>query len=184
MHLRESRSPRCLSSLTKGVVAVTAPSNYDDSGMLIAVDPNTLYQLATVDMVNQADVIGDAISNIVQIWNDLKVGWMGDTATEAQDFVDRWTNAVDQLFGTKDDASSGALPKIADGVDLASVNYGEAEDVVVKMFTSLIASLDLGFVQGAVGHLPHSVTPPPTRTPPDPKDGPIDPVTETAPPPQ
>jgi uncharacterized protein YukE len=159
---------------------MTAPSNYDDSGMMIRVDPDSLYRYATVDISNRAEALANSIENIVQVWNDLKLGWAGDTASEVQDFFDQWNHAVDRLFGTKDDAGSGALPRIADGVDLASVNYGEAEDVVIKNFASLVVGLDIGFVQGLAPHVPHSIQPPPTRNP-DPTEGPI---TESTPAPK
>jgi uncharacterized protein YukE len=170
------------------VVAVAAPSNYDDAGMLIRVDPNSLYQYATGDMMAHGQVIMDAINNIVQTWNNLQVSWVSNSASEAQDFFDRWNSAVTQLFGTNADANSGALPKIADGVDLASINYGEAEDTVTKMFNSLTAGLDMGAIAGAVtADTPSDIAPltvgqAPTRTPPATPAGQTpDPVTESAP---
>jgi hypothetical protein len=57
-----------------------APSNYDDAGMLIRVDPNTLYSDATRDMVNEAKAVADALDDIAGIWNNLKLGWAGATA--------------------------------------------------------------------------------------------------------
>lgn len=158
---------------------MTAPSNYDDSGMMIRVDPDTLFRYATVDIANHASVIVDALNNIAQVWEDLKVGWVGKTAEEAQHFNQRWNQALEQLFGTKDDASTGALSKIATGVALASVNYGEAEDVVVKMFVNMITSQLVGMVQGLPPSQPHSIGPAPTRQP----DTTLGPITENAPPP-
>jgi hypothetical protein len=161
------------------VVAVPAPSNYDNSGMMIRVDPDSLYRYATVDMPNNADVIVGHLKNIVDTWNGLQLGWAGTTADEVQDFSKQWTQAVDQLFGTQADPTSGALPKIAIAVNLAAVNYGEAEDVIIKMFTSLVAGLIVGDVQGLGPNAPHSINSPPTRTP-NPLNGPI---TESSPPP-
>jgi len=143
------------------------PSDYDDAGMLIQVDPNTLYSYATVDMVNEADLIAQSISSIVEIWNNLRLGWAGATADEAHDFNDRWVHAVEGLFGTKDHPEDGAFPQLASAVDAASINYGEAEDTVMKMFQSLTHDLNS----------PPSTPPPPTR---DQNQGP---VTESAPPP-
>jgi hypothetical protein len=159
------------------VIAVPAPSNYDDSGMMIRVDPDSLYRYAAVDMPNHADVIVGHLTNIVDTWTGLQLGWAGTTADEAQDFSNRWIHAVEQLFGTEADPTSGALPKIAMAVNLAAVNYGEAEDVIIRMFTSLVAGLIIGDVQGLGPQAPHSIDPPPTRTP-DPQSGPI---TESAP---
>jgi hypothetical protein len=79
------------------------------------------------------------------IWKG-KLGWVGTSAAEAQDFSDRINANVKQLFGTSDAPASGApgsgaLPKIATGVDMASVNVGETEDVVKRMFDSLTPGL-------------------------------------------
>ncbi len=125
-----------------------APGNYDDTSMTIRVDPDSMYRLATVDMANHAQTISDAIHGIVQTWNGLKLGWAGTTASEVQDFNSKWTQAVSWLFGTKSHPKSGALPKIADGVDLASINYGVAEDTVVKNFFNLSNSVDIGALAG------------------------------------
>ena len=144
--MRKESFPRCPEppgpGLTEGVIIVPAPSNYDDSGMLIRVDPDTLFGYATVDMVNEADVIANAISSIVEIWNGLKLGWVGTTAAEAQDFSNRWNHAVQLLFGTEKDPASGVLPKIAQAVAIASINYGEAEDTVMEMFKTLTDGLN------------------------------------------
>jgi len=169
---------------------VSAPSNYDDAGLLIRVNADRIFQSAATDIPNQAQVIANAINNIVQIWNGLKLGWVGTTASEAQQFNDQWTNAVKQLFGTDSDPSSGALPRIADGVALAAINYGEAEDAVTKMFNSLTVGLDLsGINAGMQSHMPPGtqplpVGPSPGRTPTPQSGDPVyNPVSESAPPP-
>ena len=130
---------------------VQLPSNYDDGRLLIRVDPDSLFHYATVDVVNDAKVIADAVSAISQTWTNLQVGWAGTTAREAQDFSNQWNHAVDRLFGTKKDPASGALPKIAEAVAIAAMNYGQAEDAVTKTFR--------GFGDQ---NAPHSA-PPPTR---------------------
>jgi uncharacterized protein YukE len=121
---------------------VPTPSNYNDAGMQIRVDPDALYGYATVDMKNQAEVLVGSLNRIRDIWQGLALGWVGTSAAEAHDFSDRWNHAIEQLFGTNDDLNSGALPKIATAVAIASINYGEAEDVVVKMFQSLLDALN------------------------------------------
>jgi hypothetical protein len=148
------------------VVIVGPPGNYDDAGILLRVDPDTLYSYATVDMTQESQVIVDAINNIVGIWNNLKLSWAGTTAEEAQDFSNRWNSAVEALFGTQDKPEDGAFPRLADAVDYASINYGVAEDAIVRMFQSLTNGLNSP---------PHGT--PPTR---DQNQGPI---TENAPPP-
>jgi hypothetical protein len=145
---------------------VPAPSNYNDAGMQIRVDPDTLYGYATVDLPHHADVLVSSLNRIHDIWEGLALGWVGTSAAEAQDFSQRWNHAIEQLFGRHDDPKSGALPKIANAVGYASINYGEAEDVAVKMFQSLLDALN---------------APPGTPTPPLRNQG-EGPVTEQSPP--
>jgi uncharacterized protein YukE len=142
----------------------TPPSNYDDPSLLIRVDPDNMFSHVG-DMTSEAQVIGDAITAIVGIWNNLKLGWVGTSASEAQDFSTNWVNAVTALFGNG--AAGGAFQKIADAVGMASTNYGEAESSNEQMFLTLIKSLGSSSSSTAV--------PPPTR---DQQQGP---VTETAP---
>lgn len=143
-----------------------APGNYNDFGIMLKVDPNTLFGYATADMPAEAESIAGSIGNIVNIWNDLKLGWAGTSADEAQDFSNRWNAAITKLFGTEDDPESGAFPKIARAVGYAAINFGETEDVVAKMFASLSEGLAA----------PPGTPQPPTR---DEHDGP---VTESTPP--
>jgi hypothetical protein len=146
------------------VLTVAPPSNYDNAGLLIRIDPGNVF-FHVGDMQYEAQAIGDAITAIVGIWNNLRLGWVGTTAAEAQDFNTRWVAAVQALFGTSADPKSGALPRIADAVAYAAINYGEAEDSNQKMFQSLTNDLNS----------PPGTPPPPTR---DQNQGPI---TENAP---
>jgi hypothetical protein len=155
--------------LKEGVAAVSVPSNYDDSGISIRVDPNSLYQYATSDIVGHAKSLADSVSNIVQIWQNLKVGWVGASASDAQEFNSRWSQAVDKLFGSDSDPSSGALPKIADSVAQAAMNYGVAEDSITTSLQNYINGLNAGGGGGS------TVNSPPTR------GGNQGPVGETAP---
>jgi hypothetical protein len=145
---------------------MSAPSNYDSTGLVIKVDPTTLWSYAQNDLPNNSEVVAIAVGNINTIWNNLALGWAGTTADEAQDFNNRWNTTISQLFGTQADPSSGALPKIADAVGMAALNYGETEDTVKRMFDTFSASLNSS----------SPTTPPPDR---DDNDGPI---TENTPP--
>lgn len=140
------------------------PSNYDDPSLQILVDPVDMFSHVS-DMQNQAQAVSDAINTIVGIWNGLTLGWVGTSASAAQDFNAQWTAAIQALFGTQADPQSGAFSKIASAVGMASINYGEAEDSNQKMFQSLTNDLNS----------PSSNLPPPSR---DDNQGPI---TETAP---
>jgi len=124
------------------VVAVSVPSNYDDSGIMIRVDPNTLYQYATSDIPNHVQGLADSISNIVKIWNNLKVGWVGKSASDAHEFNTQWSQAIDRLFGSKSDAASGVLPKIGIAVAQASINYGVAEDTITTSLKDYVNGLN------------------------------------------
>ncbi len=117
------------------------PANYDNAGIVIQVDPDAMYTDATTTMRTHGESIADSISSINDTWNGLKLGWMGRTADEAQSFNDEWNAAIKSLFGTKDDPSTGVLNKIEVAVHYASVNYGVAEDVVVKMFNDIESAI-------------------------------------------
>jgi hypothetical protein len=120
------------------------PEYYDSSGASIKIDPDAVYQSATVTMPALGAEISDSVSRVVQIWNDLKLGWVGNTAQEAQDFNDRWSASIGQLFGAAGDPSTGILSKITAGVAMAGVNYGQAEDVVTNMFNQTSDALIWG----------------------------------------
>jgi hypothetical protein len=148
------------------------PSNYDDAGIMISVDPNTLYQYATSDIPNHIQNLAHSISKIVGVWNKLNndnVGWVGTSASEAQDWNSKWSGAVNGLFGSDSDPASGVLPKIAGAVAQAALNYGTAEDTITTNFQHYIDGLNTP----AGG--PDSVNSPPTR------NGSQGPVSENAP---
>ncbi len=126
-------------------MSVPIPNAYDidpSLSLLIDVDPDTLCHYATVDIVSNARQIGDHISAVVQIWNSLKLSWAGHTADEAHDFFNRWNADITKLFGTEDDPARGVINKITTGVEIASTNYGEAEDYVTSMFTKFTENID------------------------------------------
>jgi hypothetical protein len=120
---------------------MAVPGSYDNAGINIRVDPDAIFPTATVAIPSLGGDISDSVNRILQIWNDLKIGWVGNTAQEAQDFNDRWAASISELFGTQGDPSSGILTQITDGVALAASNYGQAEDVVTNMFNQATSSL-------------------------------------------
>jgi hypothetical protein len=139
------------------------PESYDDAGASIKIDPDNVYQSATVAVPALGAEIADSVNRVVQIWSDLKLGWVGNTAQEAQDFNDRWSASIGALFGGAG-STSGVLSDISDGIARASVNYGQAEDVVTNMFSHTASSLE-------------SSSPPPDGSAPDShrasNDGPV-----------
>jgi hypothetical protein len=120
---------------------MTAPGNYNDAGTVFRIDPTAMFTYATVDLLAEAKAIGAAIENIFNIWQGLKLGWVGTTATEAQDFSDRMNATLKKMFGSDDDPTSGVLPKVATAIGKASINFGETEDVMKKMFDTLTTDL-------------------------------------------
>jgi len=144
---------------------VQPPSNYDDAGLMINVNPDTIYHYAIVNLKNAATVVAGAINAIDGIWQNLQLGWAGETATEAQDFSNKWNTAIQLLFGTEADPQSGAFEQLATAVATAASNYAQAEYSNWQMFESLVNSLNA----------PPGTPPPPTRNENNP------PVTETAP---
>jgi hypothetical protein len=121
---------------------VPAPSNYDSGELLIDVDPDAIFRYASVDIPGTATAIAAHITYIVSTWNSLKLGWLGNTSDEVQDFNTRWSAAITKLFGTDDKPEDGILSKVATAAVIASINYGVAEDAVQKMFTSISNGID------------------------------------------
>lgn len=117
------------------------PESYDNAGITIKVDPDDIFKFATVAIPRLGEEVANSVGRIVQIWNDLKLGWVGDTAQEAQDFNDRWSSNIAELFGGKGGPGVGILDQIADGISMAASNYGGAEDVVTNMFSQTALSL-------------------------------------------
>jgi hypothetical protein len=117
------------------------PANYDGSGTTISVNASDLYQWSMQVMPNYGKEIADSVNRIVKTWNDLKIGWVGNTADEAQDFNDRWAASISELFGTDAEPAAGILSRIANGITMASVNYDAVEDVVTNMFKQTSSAL-------------------------------------------
>lgn len=117
------------------------PPYYGDVNLVIKVDPDTMYREVAVVMPTYGTQIADSINRIVDVWNGLKLGWVGTTADEAQAFNDAWSAAITKLFGTQDDPTSGILSHIGNAVALASINYGEAESIVTQMFRDMSNAL-------------------------------------------
>lgn len=122
------------------------PAQYDTAGAVIKVAPDNVYQTATVGIPSLGQEIADSVNRIVGIWNDLKLGWVGNTATEAQDFNDRWAADISELFGSKADGThhgnAGILNQLANGIAMAAVNYAQAEDAVTNMFNQTADALE------------------------------------------
>jgi hypothetical protein len=56
-----------------------APESYGDVGMVIKVDPDNMWRQAVLDLPTHAQNIGGHISTVVDTWNNLRLGWVGNT---------------------------------------------------------------------------------------------------------
>jgi hypothetical protein len=102
--------------------------------MAIRVDPNSMDQLATVDLVREADLLGTSVSNIADVWAG-PTGWQ--RRAEEADFSRRFNAAVTGLFGSQQQPDAGALQKIYRAVAMAAANYASTEQTVVRMFNTM-----------------------------------------------
>src|SRR6266568_4529274 len=102
------------------------PNNYDASS--ISVEPYALN--------SSAQTIQNLVQDIFKTLTGLNLSWVGTAANAASDFNTKWTNAVQELFGTEGDPSSGALNRLAGGLSSAVQNYSANEDAIVAMFNS------------------------------------------------
>lgn len=128
-----------------------APGNYDSGELLIDVDPDALFRYATVDIPGSATSIAAHVYAIVQTWNSLKLGWVGNTSDEVQDFNTRWSAAITKLFGTEESPEDGILSKVAKAAGMAAINYGVSEDIVTKIFTNITDGIGNPSGNGARG---------------------------------
>ena len=117
------------------------PENYNDSGIVLRVDPTVVWHEAAVELPKIAQIIHDSIENIFHTWEGLRLSWNGKSAVEAKDFNDRFNANLRSLFGTSDAPSSGVLPKVATAAGMAAVNFGGTEDAVMRMFDTLSSGL-------------------------------------------
>ncbi|MFG2041281.1 WXG100 family type VII secretion target [Dactylosporangium sp. NPDC048998] len=131
--------------------SMPVPPYYGDQSLVIRVDPDGMFVTMNQALVLYGQGVADSIKRIIDIWNNLKLGWVGDTADEAKAFNDAWATAMINLFGTDENPDVGILTHIADAVILASINYGEAEDSVNKMFQQMSTSMIAGRVAGGLG---------------------------------
>ena len=107
------------------------PANYNDSS--ISVDPGGLNSCA--DAINtQIQDIANALTNINNALSGLTLSWVGQAADSASTYNTEWTNAVQALFGTQNDASTGALNILLSGLSSAAQNYSANEAAIEKMF--------------------------------------------------
>jgi hypothetical protein len=133
-------------------MAITA--DYDHVGTFTA-DPVTLTTRGN-NLKDLGQAVADSIDRINKTWNDLKLGWMGDTADEAKAFVDRWNVVMGELFGSDEHPEKGALNEIVTGVLTTAWIFGQTEHTLAEFFND--------FKNGLAGGGGPSDTPPSSVT--------------------
>ncbi|GAA2698118.1 WXG100 family type VII secretion target [Streptomyces anthocyanicus] len=114
------------------------PGNWDSA--TIAVNPWVLHSSAKAVVKSLEDVLTE-LNTIMTVLGELKLSWTGDSATLADQYNERWNKAMKELYGTKEDPSTGILNVLASGLGSAAVNYSRGERSVSDMFVRFEASL-------------------------------------------
>jgi len=117
--------------------------NYDYAR--INVDPQGLAQHAD----KLSSLATDVANMTLQMENatfQLKLGWAGDTADDAQKFSDRWVAVMKDMFGTDDKndtnpSDSGVLNVMAGGLHAVAEGFGMVENAIAGSFSQLSDSL-------------------------------------------
>ncbi|WP_055588237.1 WXG100 family type VII secretion target [Peterkaempfera griseoplana] len=121
------------------------PGSADYDVSTIKIDPEPLGAEGK-SLVQLAQEMGDAILRINNTAAGLKLGWVSPSADEAQDFANRWTKVMTDMFGEKDGAT-GALPALAGGVMGTAVGFSHVEHQLWQAFNDF----QLGMAGGGVG---------------------------------
>ncbi|WP_405883137.1 WXG100 family type VII secretion target [Streptomyces sp. NBC_01136] len=112
--------------------------NYDtaDIKMDPAVVSDAVKALIGGDPYEPGGLVADVIDKLEDVLTQVKdlTGWAGDSATEAQDFIDRWHSATEELIGSKQ-KPDGVLQRVVKGLATATANYEAAEDFAIKIFS-------------------------------------------------
>ena len=122
---------------------MAVPQNYDDASLVVKVDPVRMFEVAKVDATMRGQAITDSIVRVQNIWKGLKLGWVGQTSDQADQFNSRWNVVMSELFGAQG-GDVGILNQIMGCVIGASCNYGDAESTVIQMFQNISTSLSPG----------------------------------------
>jgi uncharacterized protein YukE len=107
------------------------PANWDSS--TVSVDMNVMGSVAQA-VLTSATNINNYLTDINNSLSGLPISWTGDSASLADDFNKRWSDAATALFGTQNDPSTGILNIITSGLAQAVKNYSGNEGAVAAMF--------------------------------------------------
>jgi uncharacterized protein YukE len=114
------------------------PANWDSS--TVSVDPWVLHSSAA-SVTDAVKAILGELSGIMGVLKELRISWTGESAELADQFNDRWEQAMKQLYGTKADPGAGILNVLSAGIGAAAVNYSRGERQVSNMFARFEAAL-------------------------------------------
>lgn len=148
---------------------MTAPMSY--TGFSVVVNPTALTDAAAkisgTDPKNIGGWIGEILQSLQRIGEtltNLKVGWAGQTADEAEAFGTKWQLAAQQLFGGTGDAADGSLVRVAVAIAAAGNNYNHAEDGISQMLSQLIQGMQPGPASSDDSGFPAYIPPPAEET--------------------
>jgi hypothetical protein len=119
-------------------VITPPPSVYAGWGSDATISVDAEHLLALSQQVQtQLQGIGNDLTTIFNTLTDLKLGWAGQSAQEAQDFFDRLDACLTVLYGKNGDQQSeqnSILGRVAIALNFAGNNYLAAEDAIVDLY--------------------------------------------------
>jgi uncharacterized protein YukE len=112
-------------------------TDYDRAGDSY-ISPSGLNKTAK-ELGDLAQNVADSINRIKGTLDQLALGWAGKTQQEANDFTNRWSEVMRDLFGTDGDPNRGVLNCISNQVATAAGNYNLAEGGLVDAWSKFTA---------------------------------------------
>ncbi|WP_306204573.1 hypothetical protein [Actinoplanes sp. RD1] len=112
----------------------------------IYVSPQSMHQYAAEHMKVVMNSLVDNWDAIGRTWEDLKLGWIGDSADAADEFNARLKDIQERLFGVpaadgKSVETPGLLDRARSGVIVAAANYNAAEHSVTDLWDAFCAQM-------------------------------------------
>lgn len=104
--------------------------------------PSTVYTAGTTDdgyaygtVPGMLRTVSSSFQKIYDIWNGLKLSWVGDSADAAQQLQAELDRIQTRLFGVKDDDKRpGVIEQMSSVAANASALYSNVEETNTKMF--------------------------------------------------
>ncbi|SCG57334.1 hypothetical protein GA0070619_3608 [Micromonospora zamorensis] len=122
-------------------------TNYDASAVRINVDMYYMHRSASVYLASLVTSLQDDWKEIGATWDQLKIGWLGESSEAADTFNERLKDVQNRLFGTPDPTdptkveTPGILDQIRYGAVMAAANYNAAEHAVTDMFDDFVHAI-------------------------------------------